>query len=310
MNVEFLMSESDTDHQLRSSGYREYFIPYLERLCGEVNRIRALSNNSAFRDYCKYYLRSPLRQLEYSFVIRTLMHGSRRESHREMKVLDAGCGVSPLPYLLKGEGYEVQAIDLDQEIIDLLQRYQQDIYNLYVDLGVQDLRNLEFPENSFDFVVSVSVLEHIIPGDELKVITELKRVLRPSGKLIITFDFRPRRLDGPFTEQGRGGGGGASGKMPRLVHAMSSILDLRRMALKLRCLRMKRYINEPFYVPYIYRFMPGRIAAEIVENASHLTDEHLWDFWHRNKIEDFYPSGPPWRPFMPVGVMLEKSGVW
>ncbi len=52
-----------------------------------------------------------------------------------------------------------------------------------------DLTALDYEDETFDVVISVSVLEHM--SDELKVkgIKEMARVLRPGGKMGITFDF-------------------------------------------------------------------------------------------------------------------------
>jgi SAM-dependent methyltransferase len=59
----------------------------------------------------------------------------------------------------------------------------------------QDVRNLKFENNSFDKVISISVIEHIYPpkGGDLQAINEIKRVLKQDGKLLITV---------PFKEQG------------------------------------------------------------------------------------------------------------
>ncbi len=49
-----------------------------------------------------------------------------------------------------------------------------------------DMTNLhQFGDGSFDYVIANHVLEHI--QDEAKAFSELKRVLKPNGKLIISF---------------------------------------------------------------------------------------------------------------------------
>ena len=50
---------------------------------------------------------------------------------------------------------------------------------------VVDMTNIEFEDNSFDYIIANHVLEHI--EDEKKAISELKRVLKPNGTLIISF---------------------------------------------------------------------------------------------------------------------------
>lgn len=60
-----------------------------------------------------------------------------------------------------------------------------------------DATNIELPDNSFDCVVAVSILEHIY--DYQKVIDEIYRILKPEGKLILAcpfvFPYHPSRED-------------------------------------------------------------------------------------------------------------------
>ena len=48
-----------------------------------------------------------------------------------------------------------------------------------------DVTNIQFKDNFFDYIIMNHVLEHI--EDEARAITELKRVLKPNGKLILSF---------------------------------------------------------------------------------------------------------------------------
>lgn len=54
-----------------------------------------------------------------------------------------------------------------------------------------DARSLRFPDNSFDLITSISVLEHIAPekGGEVSAVKEMHRVLSPKGIAIITVPF-------------------------------------------------------------------------------------------------------------------------
>ena len=48
-----------------------------------------------------------------------------------------------------------------------------------------DVVKLPFKDNSFDKAICIDVLEHII--DDMSVINEIKRVLKPKGEAIIYF---------------------------------------------------------------------------------------------------------------------------
>lgn len=49
--------------------------------------------------------------------------------------------------------------------------------------------DIPFPDSSFDLIVMFDVIEHIPKNTELKTIKEIKRVLRPNGKFIISTPF-------------------------------------------------------------------------------------------------------------------------
>lgn len=54
---------------------------------------------------------------------------------------------------------------------------------------VADVRNLPFASGSFDGILSTSTLDHFPnPGDLLRSLHEIARVLRPGGSLILTLD--------------------------------------------------------------------------------------------------------------------------
>lgn len=100
-----------------------------------------------------------------------------------LKILDAGCGGSfLLSYFLKHE-YEIHGVDLTDCPRRSGLHFQK-----------ADIRKLPFPENFFDRVFCISVLEHIwkVPGrvadNPMTAINELIRVLKPGGLLSVTTD--------------------------------------------------------------------------------------------------------------------------
>ena len=47
--------------------------------------------------------------------------------------------------------------------------------------------DLPISDNSFDSIICTDVMEHIIPNKQQKIISEMYRVLKPGGKLLISF---------------------------------------------------------------------------------------------------------------------------
>jgi len=89
-------------------------------------------------------------------------------------VLDLGCGAGMLA-LLKRKGVNLTGVDLSPECALAAKR------NGY-DAGIStDLSKLPFPDDSFDYVVSLDVIGHIAFEEKDAVLAEIKRVLRPDG---------------------------------------------------------------------------------------------------------------------------------
>jgi len=58
-----------------------------------------------------------------------------------------------------------------------------------LDARVADVRSLPFPNASIDAIVSTSTLDHFAAADDLVcALRELRRVLRPGGRLVLTLD--------------------------------------------------------------------------------------------------------------------------
>ncbi len=89
-------------------------------------------------------------------------------------VLDLGCGAGMLA-LLKRKGISLTGVDLSDECVLAARR------NGYDAAYQAQLSSLPFPDDSFDYVVSLDVLGHVGFEEKDTVLTEVKRVLRPNG---------------------------------------------------------------------------------------------------------------------------------
>ena len=89
-------------------------------------------------------------------------------------VLDLGCGAGMLA-LLKRKGVMLTGVDLSHECALAARR------NGYDATFRAELTHLPFPDDSFDYVVSLDVLGHVAFEEKDATIAEIKRVLRPGG---------------------------------------------------------------------------------------------------------------------------------
>jgi len=115
---------------------------------------------------------------EHDFVI-------RRTPPPRRIILDAGGGVGVLQVLLSKMGHQVLNVDRHPRI-----GHNVNAINAKFGIGIQPyntpLNSIPLPDCSVDAVVSVSSLEHNMPNVFLQCMTELTRVLRPGGNMLLT----------------------------------------------------------------------------------------------------------------------------
>lgn len=97
------------------------------------------------------------------------------------RILDAGCGSGPLTAELRDRGAILTGVDGSAGMIDIARRRLGDD----VPLHVADLAQpLPFDDDSFDDVVASLVLHYL--EDWAEPLAEIRRVLRPGGRLIVS----------------------------------------------------------------------------------------------------------------------------
>jgi ubiquinone/menaquinone biosynthesis C-methylase UbiE len=99
------------------------------------------------------------------------------------RILDAGCGAGPLAEALRDRGALMTGIDSSAGMLALARRRLGDDADLQVaELG----RPLPFPDGVFDDVTASLVLHYL--QDWGPALAELRRVLKPGGRLIVAVD--------------------------------------------------------------------------------------------------------------------------
>ena len=93
------------------------------------------------------------------------------------KILDWGCGLGQMTYLLKNRGFDVVSYDIDQCGRDFLARIGQTL------VLAEDQSKLPFPDASFDALLSSGVFEHV--ADQASSLKEVSRVLKKNGYFFV-----------------------------------------------------------------------------------------------------------------------------
>lgn len=96
------------------------------------------------------------------------------------RVLDLGCGSGRALKLFVEKGFTVVGIDFSDAMLRLAKKLA-----LGASLKKMDIRQLEFPDASFDGIWSCFSLLHIPKRDIGAVLSGLRRVLKPEGGLFV-----------------------------------------------------------------------------------------------------------------------------
>lgn len=103
----------------------------------------------------------------------------------EMEVLDVGCGrgeilrhVQRLGARAYGIDYASVAVHISHQIVDRHAERQIGVYQA-------NARQLPFLDNRFDRVLMLDIVEHLYPAELHKALLEVRRVLKPGGRIIV-----------------------------------------------------------------------------------------------------------------------------
>lgn len=109
---------------------------------------------------------------------------------RGARILDAGCGMGRVGGTLRARGHEAYGVDLDRALLDQAGDTYPDLPTVLSridDLDADLLAAQGFP-TSFDLVVCVgNVMILGEPGSEQLVLTRMRDLLAPGGRLIVGF---------------------------------------------------------------------------------------------------------------------------
>ena len=180
------------------------------------------------------------------------------------RILDAGCGSGPLFAALRDRGAIVTGFDSSTKMLELARRrLGADAALQVADLG----RPLPFPDGAFNDVIASLVLHYL--EDWGSALAELRRVLKPGGRLIVSVD-HPFAINLMHREAGRKADyfatsnwtdewtmGGQTARMSfwhRPLHAMTDAFTAAGFRIAV--------ISEPEPAPAARELFPDDIAAK------------------------------------------------
>ncbi len=136
---------------------------------------------SKARSYDSYYddpVGQMVDRLEKAAVARRLPDAEPGQT-----LLEVGSGTGHWSEWFAGKGYNVTGVDITPEMVEIAEEKR-------LSKGIADIRylvgdgsDLQFPSDYFDVGAAITVLE--FASDPEKVISELARIVKPDGRLIV-----------------------------------------------------------------------------------------------------------------------------
>jgi len=101
------------------------------------------------------------------------------------RVLDLGCGAGHTAVALARHGYQVNALDCEQAMLDMAARRAQEA-GVSLTLGIGDAHRVPFENSTFDVVMALGLVPWL--HSPHKALAEMRRILKPGGFLVISSD--------------------------------------------------------------------------------------------------------------------------
>jgi ubiquinone/menaquinone biosynthesis C-methylase UbiE len=123
--------------------------------------------------------RNPFLDNAFDYIVRVIGEPS------EALILDVGCGSCDKSIRLAKRGFSVLGVDLSESVLEIGRKNIESAgLSSKIRLQCENIRELSFPDEHFDYILCWGVLMHI--PDLEKAVSELSRVLKPGGFLIIS----------------------------------------------------------------------------------------------------------------------------
>ena len=101
------------------------------------------------------------------------------------RILDAGCGHGEYTVFALKEKAKVWSFDYSKEMVNYTAVSVRNSFLQAENISVDSVTDIPYENEFFDQVFCLAVLDHLGPDDRKKAMSELNRVLKKGGKLVI-----------------------------------------------------------------------------------------------------------------------------
>lgn len=121
--------------------------------------------------------------LPQEFIINTISR-MFNGNLKGIKILETGCGKGLDSIALAKMGADVTVVDFSESALEELQRVCSE-ESITIKIKQDDLRNVEFKDNSFDCIFHSGVLEHFEENDQIYILQNQRHWLKENGFLFV-----------------------------------------------------------------------------------------------------------------------------
>lgn len=155
----------------------------------EIHKAKKRVTKKRFDIWAHKYDESILQHIvfrsSHTMLFKEIVNGKRR---KKFKVLDVGCGTGELAFKLADymDKAEIHGVDISKTMIEkanhkIAINSRKNSHNIKFKVG--DVEELPYKDNSFDIITCSHSFHHYLNKE--KAISEMYRILKPNGRLMI-----------------------------------------------------------------------------------------------------------------------------
>lgn len=160
----------------------------LETYWQQFTELLQEENQNGYPEFFYYYCRKVKDKSVFEKHVLNIkyMFDLTKRPIKDAVILDVGCGFGIDSMIMAGLGArEVCGIDVNPSWVESIEKYMRELnWNLPIKVKVADAAKLPYPDNTFDFLISVEAISHYRNVEGF--FKEAHRVMKRGGCLIIS----------------------------------------------------------------------------------------------------------------------------
>lgn len=107
--------------------------------------------------------------------------------HGVKTICDAACGYGAYSLAFASNGFQVSGFDISPSAVEITRRGLER-YGIKANVKTASILSTGYEDSAFDGVIASSVLDHMTVVDARKALSELYRITKPGGLILVSFD--------------------------------------------------------------------------------------------------------------------------